>query len=187
MSLSRDDRWVADAQGNALAGAEVYWCLQPASTSVNPPSPLATVYTDSTGDTPIVQPVLTDGFGHAFAYMNPDVLYTVVIWHPLFGYNPIVLPDQSIGGGGGGGAGLTPFAGVPQGAINGTNQTFILTNGGTPIADATPSQVTAWLNIPLIQGIGFSVTGNVLTYASPPQPASGSGPADEIYAQGFFV
>src|ERR1700721_1297769 len=107
MSLARDDRYVTDAQGRALAGAQVYWCTQPASTASNPPSPLATVYTDSTGDTPIVQPALTDGFGHAYAYMNNAVLYTVVIWHPLFGQNPVVLPDQAIAGSGGG-PGYTP-------------------------------------------------------------------------------
>ncbi len=64
MSIARDDRWVADALGVALAGAQVYWCTQPASTTANPPSPLATIYTDSTGTTPLTQPVLTDGFGH---------------------------------------------------------------------------------------------------------------------------
>lgn len=185
MSLARDDRYVTDAQGRALAGAEVYWCTQPASTANNPPSPLATVYADAAGSIPLTQPVLTDGFGHAYAYMNEAVLHTVVIWHPLFGYNPVVLPDQSIGGGTGG-AGLTPFSGTPSGTINGTNRVFTLTNGGTPIPNATPAQVTAWLNFPLALGIGFTVSGNVITYASAPQTASGSGAADIVYAQGFY-
>src|SRR5277367_2740182 len=126
MAIDRDDRWVADALGRALSGAQVYWCNQPASTAVNPPSPLATIYTDTTASTPETQPVLTDGFGHAWAYLDNSVLYTVVIWHPLFGPNPIVLPDQSIGGGGGGGGSLSPFAGTPIGTQNGTNTVFTL-------------------------------------------------------------
>src|SRR5208283_3342608 len=178
MAPARDDRYISDAQGRALAGAEVYWCTQPASTANNPPSPLATVYADLAGTIPLAQPVLTDGFGHAFAYMDESVLHTVVIWHPLFGYNPVVLPDQSVGGGSGGGSGLTPFAGTPNGTIDGTNRVFTLTNGGTPIPDTTPVQITAWLNFPLIPGLGFSVSGNVITYANAPQPASSSGPAD---------
>lgn len=98
MSLARDDRYVTDAQGRALAGALVYWCLQPATVeSTPPPSPLAGIFTDLTGDTPLAQPVVTDGFGHAYVYMNPGVLYTIAIYHPLFGVNPIVLPDQAIG------------------------------------------------------------------------------------------
>ena len=80
MALARDDRFVTDAQGRALAGAQVYWCTQPASTTANPPSPLANVYATIAGGTPETQPVLTDGFGHAYAYMDNSVLYTVVVW-----------------------------------------------------------------------------------------------------------
>ena len=191
MALARDDRYVTDAQGRALAGAQVYWCTQPASTASNPPSPLATIYAAITGGTPETQPVLTDGFGHAYAYMDDSVLYTVVVWHPLFGTVPVVLPDQTIGGGGGGGGGgLTPFAGTPTGTINGTNTVFTIVNGSTPLT-AIPSQITVWLNYPLVEGVGYSlaVTGGQLqvTFATAPQPASGSVPADTIYAQGLYV
>jgi hypothetical protein len=185
MALGRDDRWVADALGRALAGAQVYWCTQPASTVVNPPNPLAPIYTDLTGDTPIVQPVLSDGFGHAWAYLEEGVLFTVVIWHPLFGSYPIVIPDQILGGGSGS---VTVFAGTPTGTIDGTNRVFTVVNGSTPLT-ALPTQITAWLNFPLIEGLGYSlaVTGGQLqiTYATAPQPASGGGAADAIYAQGI--
>lgn len=190
MAIARDDRYVADAQGRALAGAQVYWCLQPATTTTNPPSPLATIYTDITGSTPETQPILTDGFGHADAYMDDTVLYTVVVWHPLFGPNPIVLMDQAIGGGGGGGTTLVPFAGVPTGVINGTNKVFTVVNGSTPLT-ALPVQMVAWLNFPLIQGVGYSlavVSGQLqITFANAPQPAAGGNPADAIYCQGFMV
>ena len=184
MAIVRDDRWCADAQGRALAGAQVYWCTQPASTATNPPSPLATAYTDLALD-PLTQPALTDGFGHADAYLDDSVLYTVVMWHPLFGENPIVLPDQSLAGGGGGGSSLIPFAGTPSGTINGTNTVF------TFAVPANPTQLTVWLNFPLINGLGYtwSWTGGTLTitYAVAPQPASDGNPADSLYVQGLYA
>ena len=194
MSLARDDRFVTDAQGRALAGALVFWCTQPAAVgSTPPPSPLASLFTDLTGDTPLAQPVLTDGFGHADAYMDPSVLYTIAVYHPLFGPNPVVLPDQSIGGGGGGGGGgntVTPFAGSPTGTINGTNKVFTIVNGSTPLT-AIPAQITVWLNFPLILGLGYTlavVSGQLqVTFANAPQPAAGGNPADALYAQGFIV
>ena len=185
MALARSDQWVTDALGRALAGAQVYWCTQAASTANNPPSPLATAYTDNTGDTPIVQPVLTDGFGHAVAYLDDTQPYTVVIWHPLFGDTPIVLPDQVLSGAGET-TGLSPFAGTPSGVINGTNTVFTLTNNGVALT-APPSQVTVWNNFPLVPGVGYSLTGTTITFATAPQPAVGGNPGDSIYAQGLYL
>src|SRR5215469_8649255 len=131
MAIARDDRVLTDAQGRALAGALVYWCTQPATApAVAPPSPLATIYTSITGVTPEAQPFITDGFGHAWAYMDDSPLYTLVLYHPLFGSNPIVWPDQRVGGGGGGGTEsiVTPFEGVLAGTIDGSNKIFTLTN-----------------------------------------------------------
>lgn len=132
--------------------------------------------------------MLTDGFGHAWAYMDDSVLYTVVIWHPLFGQYPVVLPDQSIGGGAGGGNALTPFAGTPLGTINGTNTVFTVTLDGVNPLLELPSQITAWLNFPLVQGVGYTLsqpggagTNVEITYTVAPQPG------DTIYAQGLYV
>lgn len=190
MGLARDDRFVTDAQGRALAGAMVFWLTQPATVGPTPPpSPLAPLFTDLTGATPLAQPVLTDGFGHADAYMDDTVLHTVAVYHPLFGPNPVVLPDQSLGGGGGGGT-VTPFAGIPSGTIDGTNTTFVIVNGSTPLT-VIPDQIVVWLNFPLIQGVGYTlavVAGQlVVTFANAPQPASGGGAADAIYAEGFLL
>lgn len=177
MAIARDDRWISDAQGRALAGAQVYWCTQPATTAANPPSPLAVVYTDLSED-PLTQPVITDGFGHATAYMDDSVLYTVVIWHPLFGPNPIVLEDQAIA------APLavgnyTPFEGIPSGTVNGTNRVFTLTNGGTPLGVA-PSQATVWLNFPLVPGVGYTISGDAITFTNAPIST------DTIFARGWI-
>ena len=188
MAIVRDDRYVTDAQGRALAGAQVYWCTQPATTSANPPYPLATLYTSTSGGTQLTQPVLTDGFGHAYAYMDDSVLYTVVVWHPLFGTSPVVLPDQSVGGGGT--LGWTPFSGTLIGAVNGTNTQFQLANGTTPLT-VLPVQATVWLNFPLVLGVGYTLAliGGyaTVTFSRAPQPASGGNPAETVYAQGFFI
>ena len=121
MAIARDDRWLTDALGRALAGAQGFYCLQPATTSTVPPSPLATVYSDLAGDA-IAQPLITDGFGHSIAYLDDSVLYTIVFVHPLFGPNPVVLTDQAISGGGSSGGLLTPV--VPSGTPDGTLRSF---------------------------------------------------------------
>ena len=184
MAIARDDRYVTDAQGRALAGAQVYWCTQPASTAANPPSPLATIYTDISGGTTETQPILTDGFGHAYAYMDDSVLYTVVIWHPLFGTSPVVLIDQALGGGGGGTASLQSFSGTPSGTIDGTNKVFTLVNGSTPLT-AIPTQYTVWLNYPLIEGVGYTiaVSGGEVQITFTNAPVAG----DALWAQGYTL
>lgn len=180
MAIERRDDWLTDAQGRALAGALVYYCTQPATTTTVPPTPLATVYSDTEGDA-ATNPQVTDGFGHAVAYLDDSVLYTIVFVHPLFGPNPVVLTDQAVPGAGGSGSSYTPFAGVPSGTINGANTIFTLTNGGTPIANVTPAQVIVWCNFPLINGLGVAVSGNQITYASAPQVG------DNIFAQGWLA
>jgi hypothetical protein len=185
MALARMDWSVQDGLGRALAGAQVFWCTQPATVpAAAPPSPLATLYTDLTGITPLTQPVLSDGFGHVDAYMDDSILYTVAIYHPLFGQDPLIYPDQSLGHGGGGGSTIIPFAGVPAGTIDGTNKTFTL---AVPVA---PEQLTVVLNIGLIPGLGytFSWASGTLTivYAVAPQPPAGGNPGDALYAYGFY-
>jgi hypothetical protein len=128
-----------------------------------------------------VNPVVTDGFGHAVAYLTAGILYTIEFVHPLFGSNPVILKDQQVEGSGG--TGYTPFSGVPSGTINGINRVFTLTNGGIAIPNTTPVQIIAWMNFPLIQGLGFTVSGNQLTFAVAPQSGT---TGDVIYASGLY-
>lgn len=187
MAIFRDDRWVADAQGRALSGAQVYWLTQPANTSVFPPTPLANLYTSTAGTTPLTNPQVADGFGHASAYLDDSVLYTVAIYHPLFGSNPIILPDQAISGIGASGIVFVPFGGVPSGTINGTNTVFTLTNGGVPLT-SDPQQLEVYLNgVFQVPGLGYTLSGTTITYAVAPQAASGGIAADSIYAQGLVA
>ena len=178
MAIARDDRWVSDAQGRALAGAQIFYCTQPATApSAPPPSPLATVYADLSED-PLEQPVISDGFGHSVAYLDDSLLYTVVIYHPLFGPNPIVLEDQAIASPPATGN-YTPFEGVPSGTVDGTNKVFTLTNGGTPLGVA-PSQATVWLNFPLVPGVGYTISTDTITFTNAPTSA------DTIFARGLI-
>ena len=79
------------AQGQAVAGAQVYFLTQPANTTAL--TPLATIYSNSTG-TVATQPIKTNGFGQCSAYLNSGV-YTVVYVSPLTG--KLVYPDQLVG------------------------------------------------------------------------------------------
>jgi hypothetical protein len=106
----RYDTWVKSSIGPAVPGAQIWVCTQPANTATVPPSPLAAIYSDSGGLVPIVQPLLTDGFGHADFYTLPG-LYTVIV--ALGGVIQAIYPDQSIGGVGTTGGG----SGTPSGTL----------------------------------------------------------------------
>lgn len=89
----RIQEWIKSVTGQALPGVQVYICNQPATTTGNPPSPLATIYADSMGVTPLSQPLISDGFGFVFGYVAPG-LYTVVVASGLPSQQ--VYEDQNI-------------------------------------------------------------------------------------------
>ena len=91
--LFRSDGWVKTVLGQAVVGAQVYVCTQPANL-VNPPTPLASIFADPLGNAPITQPVPTDGFGHYDFYVAYGT-YTVVIVNT--GQIQVSYPDQTIG------------------------------------------------------------------------------------------
>jgi hypothetical protein len=165
MALSRDDRWLTDALGRALAGAQVYWCNQPANTSVIPPSPLATIFADTEGD-PWPNPQTTDGFGHAYAYLTPGGLYTLVFVHPLFGPNPIVLPDQPVPS-----TGALPLIYSPGGVPNGTLRTFTLTFSPVNPTEGLLFVSGSYIPYGASSPGSYTISGNVITWtgATPPQ------------------
>ncbi len=90
----RKDGWVKSTLGQAIAGAQVYVCTQPANTAFAPPSPLASVFSDSGGLAPITQPILTDGFGH-YDYYALSGFYTELV--VTGGVIQRVYPDQMVG------------------------------------------------------------------------------------------
>lgn len=94
MTYFRSDGWVKSVLGQAIAGASIYVCTQPADVAYVPPIPQVQIYSDPAGLSPITQPVISDGFGHYDFYV-PYGTYTVVI---VTGGNiQQVYPDQTIG------------------------------------------------------------------------------------------
>lgn len=114
--------------GNALSGASVYVCSQPATTTAIPPSPLAQLYSDPNGAFPITQPVMTDGYGHAAYYVTPGT-YTVVYYSPQI--LETILPDQTIGSGNV----AFPIT-IPEGGTNATTAAQALINLGAAASGA---------------------------------------------------
>lgn len=95
MTYYRYDGWLRTTLGVAISGAQIYVCSQPTTDIVDiPPAPLASIFSDNAGLNPIVQPLITDGFGHYFFYAVQG-FYTVVIVNG--GVVQLVLPDQVLG------------------------------------------------------------------------------------------
>lgn len=157
MAILRRDDFVTDTQGRALSGAEVWYCSQPA-TIANPPSPLATVYSNLAG-TVQDQPLITDGYGHVAVYLDNAQLYTVVVYHPLTGL--LSYPDQNAGTSA---ATVAVHQAVPTGAINGSNVTFTL-----PSAPTTAFLFVVVNGLTLLNGLGFTISGVTITLAVAPQ------------------
>lgn len=168
INFFRNDGWVKNTLGAAIPGAQIYVLNQPAN--VTPPTtpprttpvpfvpnPQATIYSDQ-GVTPIVQPILTDGFGHYDFYVLPG-LYTVAVY--FGGQLQQYYVDQSIGnvGSTGGTSVLFETNGTPnfvqtiqnlvQGAgieivtdnLGNTTITAMGSSGGTSINTQTSSYV----------------------------------------------
>jgi hypothetical protein len=161
-TYTRRDDWVTDAMGNALSGASVYVCSQPSNTSSIPPSPLVQLYSDPLGADPITQPVLTDGYGHAFYYTSPGA-YSIIYYSPQI--QTVILLDQLI---------VQPAntfattwnndssnAGTISGAVNGSNVTFILSAAPTPSASLL-------FTINGVVQYGWTISGSTVTLAVAP-------------------
>lgn len=96
----RMDFSLQNAQGQAIAGATVNVYTQ-AACGTPTTGTLATLYPAANGGTPIVQPLITDGFGHAFAYASA-ACYTYVYNSPYTGqltYIDQVISTPSSGSG----------------------------------------------------------------------------------------
>lgn len=101
MSAFRYDNSISNCIGVAISGCQIYVCTQPATTNVIPPSPLAVLYTDSTGSTPAPNPVTADGNGNYFFYAATGT-YTIVLYDPEGRIPTQVFPDQEVVSPGGG-------------------------------------------------------------------------------------
>src|SRR5271170_1869561 len=131
----RSDWTVQDALGRAVPNASVYWVQQPATTNVVPPSPLVTLYNDSTGTNQIANPQTTNGFGQAAAYMLQGVYTVVEVWN---GKIQQVYPDQAIGVAASGGGGSVISVGLQMPADTFTvSNSPITTTGNLVVSEKT--------------------------------------------------
>jgi len=175
----RNDGWVKSPLGQALAGAQVYVCNQPANTTWVPPSPLVSIFSDPSGLVPITQPIISDGFGHYSFYAAPG-LYTVIV--VTGGRIQQVYPDQSLGGVGTNGTiGLVAGSGITIVADN-LGNTTISTLGAivpafTNVAVQFLSSTGVWA-VPSGTGIGISSVGltmpSVFAVANSPLVTNGT-------------
>ena len=168
MAITRLDRVVQTAQGQAIAGALVYFLTQPAD--VDTLTPLASVYSDTSG-TAAGNPQVTDGLGQIGCYLDNTQLYTIVVEAPQIQQQ--VYPDQSLAGGAG--TGVTPFAyGTSTnppigGVVNGTNTVFTL-----PIAPST-LVIVQFNSAALVYGVGYTtaIVNGVFTITLAVAPQAG--------------
>jgi hypothetical protein len=126
MSFFRYDFTVQNAVGEAIPGVQVYILTQPADTTDFPPSPLATIFSDSIG-TALANPITTDGNGNGFFYAAQGT-YTVFYFDPFGRIPNMIFPDQEVVSPGGGS--------VTSVAMTGDGVVFAASVTGSPIVDS---------------------------------------------------
>jgi hypothetical protein len=159
---------VQNGLGQAIPNVAVTYYTQPSLA-------LASVYSSATGGA-TTNPLYTNGLGQTTAYLAAG-FYTITYSGAQI--QTLTLADQEVGAAGSGST-VVPFAGIPQGTINGVNRTFTLTNGGTPLSTA-PTQSEIWNNYPLVSGVGYTLTGVTIVYTT--APVTG----DTLWAQGVTI
>ena len=87
----RMDFSLQNAQGQAISGAQVNVYTQSACGAAA--GALATLYPTANGGTPLTQPLITNGFGHQFAYALPGCV-TITYNSPYTGL--LTYADQSV-------------------------------------------------------------------------------------------
>ena len=165
----RNDQ-VQNGLGYALPNVAVTYYAQPSGA-------LASVFSGPNGGA-AENPQTTNGLGQATAYLA-EGQYTITYSGAQI--QTQTFADQNVGPTGGG-SGTSPFAGTPSGTQDGVNRVFTLTNAGTALS-GTPEEATVlgWVNIPLVNGVGFTISGTSIIYTNAPQSG------DSIYAQGFYA
>lgn len=199
MSVFRFDGSINSAGlGQAVQGVQVYVLTQPANTSVFPPTPLATIYSDSAGLVPLANPVLTDGNGNYFFYAASG-LYTFYYHDPLGRIPDEIFPDQTVSTSGGGtltSVGLAmpadfSVAGSPvttSGTITvtKTTQNANLVNAGPTSGGAATPTWRKLVSADLPSGVGTVTSVTLAISASALFTASISG-TNPITASGTFT
>lgn len=142
MSATRYQSQIQSAVGDALDGTRIYVCDQPASTGDLPPTPLATLYTDTSAGVTSDNPVFTDGNGNYDFYAVPG-LYTLVIDDPLERIEEIIIPDIAIFPIGAG-SGTVTSVGLNMPAEFSVAGSPVDTSGTLVVTKAVENALTVW-------------------------------------------
>jgi hypothetical protein len=127
MSYYRYDNHVSNIVGQALEGVSIAVLTQPATLTSQPGTPLATIYSNSTG-TPLSNPFQTDALGN-FNFYAAAGIYTVQIYDVLNRIPELDLLDQNVVAGAANGS-VTSVAMTMDGTI------FAASVSGSPISSA---------------------------------------------------
>jgi|ERR1700734_499143 len=119
----RLDGWIQSQTGACIPNGAVAVLTQPATTSAQPGSPLATTYADNAGADPITNPLTADSLGHYECYVA-EGLYTLQLYGAGI-IGQIVLTDQLVNAPAGSGTGTVTSVAL-------TTPTY-LTVAGSPI------------------------------------------------------
>jgi hypothetical protein len=153
----RADLFIKTVLGPAVPGAQIYVCLQPANIfpPATPPrtipipwqgpNPQASIFSDN-GFTPIVQPIIADGFGAVYFYALPGRYTYVVVYG---GRVQTYYIDQTLGN-----AGSAPVS------------TLLLSTNGTPNFNQTALNFVQGSGITLAaDNLGnVTISGSSITY-----------------------
>ena len=173
--LFRSDGWVKSTLGPAIVGAQVYVCTQPANIQ-NPPTPLVSIFSDPLGNSPITQPVITDGFGHYDFYVANGT-YTVIIVNA--GSVQASYSDQTFG--------YPAFAGVfPQDAPASLHEWLKSYTAATGVFTETQPAFSDISGVATLAQLPSGISSNVLDMASgvetAPSPLFSASPAIQSIA-----
>jgi hypothetical protein len=179
---------IQSAQGPALDGVQIYVCTQPNSVPPTnppiPPSPLATLFSDSTGTTMLANPVVSDGNGNFFFYALAGT-YTLVYYDPFLRIPTLVFPDIIVvtpGSGSVTSVGLVmpaefSVAGSPIGSsgtftVTKANQNINLVYAGPTAGPAAAPTFRALTASDIPPGAGFGTEAANTVLAGPATPGA---------------
>lgn len=159
-TLARYDTWIRSVIGPAAAGAQVFICGQPCAVSTTP-TPQVQLYADNAGVTPIAQPLIADGFGHAFCYVASGT-YTIVV---VYGGSLVLsYVDQSITVGSGNSGnfvtGLPSITTAPAGDIITADGLGNVQDGGVQLSSLAPLISPKFKGSPWFDVTAYGATGN---------------------------
>ncbi len=173
--ISRADGVIFGNSGRPQPNAIIAVCTQPATTylqsSPPPCSPLATLYTDSTGSTACngmngcSNPITADGLGNWHFYANNTVKYTYQVYG--VGITTYVQVDQQLAAGGGAsGGGLASVGMTGDGTVfnaSVTNSPVTTSNQPGPLTPTLKSVPAGWALLgprPVVPGGAAFVQAN---------------------------